>query len=69
MAAVKREFENSLAEQQLLDFTHGKIIDAAYAEEHHPYLAELTEQFANPDGLRKAFLTYEILGKPIALRD
>lgn len=34
----------------------------------HPYLAELTKQFADADGLRKAVLYSEILGRPLALR-
>jgi hypothetical protein len=35
----------------------------------HPYLTELAEQYTEPDGLRKAILHYEILGKPLALRE
>jgi hypothetical protein len=34
----------------------------------HPYLAELTKQFTDADGLRKAVLYSEILGRPVALR-
>jgi hypothetical protein len=34
----------------------------------HPYLAELTRQFTDADGLRKAVLYSEILGRPVALR-
>ena len=35
----------------------------------HPYLAELAEQYATRDDLRRAILNYEILGPPLALRD
>jgi hypothetical protein len=34
----------------------------------NPYLAELTKQFTDADGLRKAVLYSEILGRPVALR-
>lgn len=40
-----------------------------YEPVHKPYLPELMEQIAAPDGLRKAILYSEILGKPLALRD
>ena len=36
---------------------------------YKPYLPEILEQFAHPDGLRKAFVYGEIFGKPPALRD
>jgi hypothetical protein len=36
---------------------------------YKPYLPEILEQFATPDGLRKAFVYGEIFGKPPALRD
>lgn len=35
----------------------------------HQYMTELLKQYAEPEGLRKAFINYEIFGKPIALRD
>jgi hypothetical protein len=35
----------------------------------HPYLAELSQQFSDTDGLRKAVLYGEILGRPIGLRE
>jgi hypothetical protein len=34
-----------------------------------PYLAELAAQYATRDGVRKAILTYEILGPAIAMRE
>jgi hypothetical protein len=40
-----------------------------YEPVHKPYLPELLEQIAATDGLRKAVLYSEILGKPLALRD
>jgi hypothetical protein len=43
---------------------------AAAAEESEPaYLPEILSDYADPDQLRTAILHYEILGKPIALRD
>ena len=36
---------------------------------YKPYLPDILEQFAHPDGLRKAFVYGEIFGKPPALRD
>jgi hypothetical protein len=33
-----------------------------------PYLSELAAQYSTRDGFRKAILSYEILGPPIALR-
>jgi hypothetical protein len=35
----------------------------------HPYLAELSAQYATRDGFRKAILNYEILGPPLAFRE
>jgi len=43
---------------------------AIAAETHpYPYLAELANQYSDPDGLRKAILNYEILNLPLALRE
>ncbi len=49
---------------------HPVELDAAVgATVPHPYLADLAEQYADPNGLRKAILSYEILGAPLALRE
>ena len=44
----------------------------AYELEEMPeseYLSELLSNYANPEELRRAILHYEILGKPLSLRD
>ena len=44
----------------------------AYEPEQMPeseYLSELLTDYADPDQLRRAILHYEILGKPLSLRD
>jgi hypothetical protein len=46
-----------------------KISETIHKLGPHPYLAELLKEYAQPNGLRKAFLNYEIFGKPLALRD
>jgi len=69
MEAVKQKIAKSLIEQPLEDLTKEQLTLEIHADEPHPYLAELAEQFANTDGLRKAILNQEILGKPLALRD
>lgn len=33
------------------------------------YLSELLKDYADPEELRRAILHYEILGKPLSLRD
>ena len=55
----------------------GKIVKGlqnklAYEPEQMPeseYLSELLLDYANPEELRRAILHYEILGKPLSLRD
>jgi len=41
----------------------------AQAEEEPPYLPQLLSDYADPEQLRTAILHYEILGKPLSLRD
>jgi len=36
---------------------------------HHEYLRELIGQYSTTDGFRKAILSYEILGKPVGMRE
>lgn len=70
--AVQPKVEKPSAEQPAppLAEEHPAELDAAFgATAPHPYLAELAEQYADPDGLRKAILHYEILGTPLALRE
>jgi hypothetical protein len=62
------KMSNILEEEHPVEMT---AIDHHIYEQavHKPYLPDVMEQFASPDGQRKAFLFGEIFGKPIGLRD
>jgi len=44
-------------------------VEAVVPVEKSQYLSEILSDFENPESLRRAILHYEILGKPISLRD
>jgi hypothetical protein len=60
--------------QEDIDITITSLKEVKISEPIHklgpyPYMTELLKGYAQPNGLRKAFLNYEIFGKPLALRD
>jgi hypothetical protein len=56
------------AKTKVEPFAEMITVPEIYKTYRHPYLAELTKQFSDADGLRKAVLYSEILGRPVALR-
>lgn len=67
--AVTPKVEKPSMEQLAPSLAEERLTDIVHIVEPHPYLAELAEQYTDPDGLRKAILHYEILGTPLALRE
>ncbi len=74
LAAAKSQIQPEPAEGR--DFTSttvkglaGKRDTPTAATPEAQYLPELLQDYADPDNLRRAILHYEILGKPLSLRD
>jgi hypothetical protein len=67
--AAQPEIEKPSAEQPVPSLVGERLTEMVHAAEPHPYLADIAEQYSDPDGLRKALLHYEILGTPLALRE
>jgi len=64
-----QKVESALHKVDALTSENAKVSSEVEIHQQHPYLAELAEQYAHADGLRKAILNYEIFGPPLALRD
>jgi hypothetical protein len=67
--AAQPKIEKPSTEQLVPSLAGEQPTEMVHTVEPHPYLADIAEQYSDPDGLRKALLHYEILGTPLALRE